>query len=389
MTSSAILTLNAGSSSLKFSIWTAEADPHEVAAGQVEALGGDARLKFRAGAEKTERALGPADHAGAFRAIVEAMAQDLPATGIAAVGHRIVHGGTEFTESCVLTAGVLERLDALAPFAPLHQPHNLAAVRAAASAFPDAVQVGCFDTAFHRTHSWENDTYGLPPEFYDEGVRRYGFHGLSYEFIAGALRESDPSLASGRVIVAHLGNGASIAALSDGRSMASSMGFSTLDGLAMGTRPGQIDPGVLLYLMAHRGMSAEAISDLLYRGSGLKGMSGMTHDLRTLEASEEPAAARAIAYFVHRIRLEIGAMTAVLGGLDGLVFTGGIGENSALIRARVTEGMGWLGIALDPDANRGNAREIGGAGTRVLVIPTDEERVIARAAIRLGAGVAG
>jgi acetate kinase len=267
----------------------------------------------------------------------------------------------------------------LEPLAPLHQPHNLAAVRAARNAFPDAVQIACFDTAFHRAHPWVNDTFALPREWYDRGVRRYGFHGLSYEYVSGEIARIAPELQHGRAVIAHLGNGASMCAVRDGRSVASTMGFTALDGLPMGTRCGQLDPGVLLYMMDHEKMTSGELTELLYRKSGLKGLSGMTNDMRELEASDRPEAAEAIDYFVFRIRRELGAMAASQGGIDALVFCGGIGENSALVRRKVCEGMEWLGIAIDETANARNALELGTGKTRVMVIPTDEERVIARA----------
>jgi acetate kinase len=283
---------------------------------------------------------------------------------------------------------VTGELERFSPFAPLHQPHNLAGVRAARDAFPEALQVACFDTAFHRNHPWVNDTFALPREYYEKGIRRYGFHGLSYEFIAGELARSAPHLHSGRVVVAHLGNGASMCALMGGRSVGSTMGLSALDGLPMGTRCGQIDPGVLLYLMDEEGMGADEISDLLYRRSGLLGLSGLSNDMRRLEAADAPEAAQAIDYFVFRIRRELGALSAVLGGLDALVFTGGIGENSALVRERVCTGQDWLGIELDRARNADGARVISAdlSRARVLVIPTNEELVIARASARMLAG---
>ncbi len=372
---SAILTLNAGSSSIKFGVYGAGDEPVEIVQGQVENLGPNAELEIEGGAAKL---IGQADHARAVVAILEAIAPYLDGRSVAGVGHRIVHGGADFAAPEVLTQPVLDKLDRLIPLAPLHQPHNLAAVRAAQAAFPDAVQVGCFDTAFHRGHSFVNDAYGLPRRYYDEGVRRYGFHGLSYDYIAGVLRRDWPDLARGRVIVAHLGNGASLCAMQDGKSVSSTMGFSALDGVAMGTRPGQLDPGVLLYLM-DQGMDATALTHLLYKESGLKGLSGESNDMRALLASGSAAAKQALDYYVHRIRHEIGALAADLGGLDGLVFTGGVGENAAPIRARVLDGLAFLGLALDSAANTAGAAEISTGTTRALVIATDEERIIARA----------
>ncbi|MCK5749795.1 MAG: acetate/propionate family kinase, partial [Oricola sp.] len=292
---------------------------------------------------------------------------------------RIVHGGIDFAAPVRLDEETVDRLEALEPLAPLHQPHNLAAVRAAHEAFPNAIQIACFDTAFHRTHPWVNDTFALPREWYERGVRRYGFHGLSYEYVSGEIARLAPELRHGRVVIAHLGNGASMCAVRDGRSIASTMGFTALDGLPMGTRCGQLDPGVLLYMMDHEKMSPAEITDLLYRKSGLKGLSGMTNDMRELEASDSPEAAHAIEYFVFRIRRELGALAAVLGGLDAFVFTGGIGEHSAHVRREVCKGMEWLGISIDETKNAENALDLSTGATRVMVVKTDEERVIARA----------
>lgn len=382
MNRGAILTLNAGSSSLKFGVYDVADEPDELATGQVENLGPAARLKACHGDVTVARELGAADHKLALEAILEMSEGVLGGRPVRAVGHRVAHGGLDFTGAAELTPHALDKLRALAPLAPLHQPHNLSAIDAAIAEFPDAFQIACFDTAFHRGHPWVNDTFALPRRFYEEGVRRYGFHGVSYEYITGVLAKTEPALTEGRVVIAHLGNGASICGVHAGRSMASTMGFSALDGLPMGTRCGQLDPGVLLYLMEREGMTAAELTTLLYKESGLKGLSGMTHDLRTLEASDQPEAAEAIDYFTFRIRREIGAMAAILGGIDGLVFCGGIGENSRAVRARVCGGMDWLGIRFDADANALNAREISTGPVRVLVIPTDEERVIARAAAR-------
>ena len=274
----------------------------------------------------------------------------------------------------------MKDLARLAPFAPLHQPHNLAGVRAAAELFPATPQIACFDTAFHRGHDFVNDTYALPHAYYARGLRRYGFHGLSYDYIAGELARTEPALHAGRVVVAHLGSGASMCTISGGRSVDSTMGFSALDGLPMGTRSGQIDPGVLLYMLQNEGMDAGQLTDLLYKQSGLLGMSGVSNDMRTLEGSDDPHAAEAIAYFCHRIRREMAALAASMGGLDGVVFCGGIGENSAPVRAQACAGMDWLGLSIDAAANAQAARDIGAGRVRVLVIPTNEEIIIARAA---------
>lgn len=372
---SLILTLNAGSSSLKFGLYRAAEEPDLLRAGQVENLGPLARLKMKG---EEARDIGPADHGAALSAILKQLQPFLASDRVVGVGHRVVHGGKTFGAPTRLSAEVIEQLAALVPLAPLHQPNNLAGLRAAQSTFPDAVQVGCFDTGFHKGHPFVNDAFGLPRKYYDQGVRRYGFHGLSYDYITSVLHRDWPDLAKGRVVIAHLGNGASMCALKQGRSVGSTMGFSALDGLPMGTRCGQLDPGVLLYLM-DQGMGSSEISHMLYRESGLKGLSGVSHDMRTLLASDDLRAAEAIDYYVFRIRRELGGMAAVLGGLDGLVFTGGIGENAAPIRARVLDGMGFLGLDLDEGANAENATDISDGPTQTLVIPTDEERVIARA----------
>lgn len=379
-----ILTLNAGSSSIKFALYRSAEDPDLQMVGQVENLGLAARLLIRGEPDATD--LGAADHAGAVRAILEAVAPVLNGAEVTGVGHRIVHGGTAFGTPVELTGPVIEQLQAFVPLAPLHQPHNLAAVDAAKAAFPGARQVGCFDTAFHKGHPFVNDAFALPRRLYDQGVRRYGFHGLSYDYITGRLQADWPDLAAGRVVVAHLGNGASMCAIRGGQSQGSTMGFSALDGLPMGTRCGQLDPGVLLFLMDQEGMGAAEIAHMLYRESGLKGLSGLSHDMRVLLASETVEAAQAVDYYVFRIKRELGAMAAILGGLDAVVFCGGVGEHAAPIRARVLENMGFLGLGCDDAANDSGRTRIGSGPVEVLVIPTDEERVIARAvAARLAA----
>jgi len=377
----AILTLNAGSSSIKFAVYRPAAEPDELVHGQVENIGPSARLVVgQPGGSKETHELGAADHALALRHILERSRQILGRNKtVAGVGHRVAHGGPDLVAPARLDAATIAKLKALEPLAPLHQPHNLAAVAAAQDVFPGALQIGCFDTAFHRGHPWVNDTFALPRRYYEQGVRRYGFHGLSYDYVTRELHKIAPQIADGRVIIAHLGNGASMCAIKDGRSVASTMGFSALDGLPMGTRCGQLDPGVLLYLMQTEGLSAGQISDLLYKESGLKGLSGLTHDLRTLEASDAPEARQAIDYFVFRIRREIGAMAAILGGVDALVFCGGIGENSRMVRARVCENMGWLGIEIDDEHNASNSRDIGRGRVPVLIVATNEEQVMARA----------
>jgi acetate kinase len=295
-----------------------------------------------------------------------------------AVGHRVVHGGPEFSRPTLINAGVVAKLEQLVPLVPLHQPHNLAAVKAVAALRPDLPQVACFDTAFHRTKPKVADRYGLPDEMFQGGVRRWGFHGLSYESIAGQFRRTAPEIAAGRVIVAHLGSGASLCAMKNGQSVDTTMGFSALEGLPMGTRCGSLDPGVLLFLL-RQGWTPERIEDLLYKKSGLLGLSTVSNDVRALLASDRPLAAEAIEYFVYRIVREIGALAAALGGLDALIFTAGIGENSPVIRQRVCDGLAWLGIRLDSDANqRSDVRiSLKDGAPSVWVIPTDEEAVIA------------
>jgi acetate kinase len=290
-----------------------------------------------------------------------------------------VHGGTRFAAPVVVDAATLAALDALVPLAPLHQPHNLAAIRAVAAQFPSVTQVACFDTAFHRTQPPLAQAFALPRAYAREGVRRYGFHGLSYEFVAAALAQTDRRAADGRTVVAHLGNGASLCAMRAGRSVATTMGFTALDGLVMGTRCGAIDPGVLLYLIDHHGMDARALAHLLYEESGLLGVSGRSSDMRELLAARDAASREAVELFVYRIGRELGSMAAALGGLDALVFTGGIGENAAPIRARVCADARWLGLDLDDAANTHGGPCISQPGSRVSawVIPTDEEEMIA------------
>lgn len=383
-----VLVLNAGSSSIKFELFGVQEDaPVSRFTGQVEGIGAAPRFtaKDATGARVAERRWqdggAPADHRGALGVIIDCLGE----RRVAAIGHRVVHGGPDLAAPVLVDDAVMERLRALAPLAPLHQPHNLAGIDAAAERFPGVPQIACFDTAFHRAHAWEADTFALPPEFYERGIRRYGFHGLSYEYIAHSLAQTDPALAAGRVVVAHLGNGASLCAIHGGRSVDSTMGFTALDGVPMGTRSGQIDPGVLLHLQMTEGMDAAAVQTLLYNNAGLRGMSGISQDVRELEASTDPRAAAALSHFCWRVRREVGALTAALGGIEALVFTAGIGENAASIRARICEGLGFLGIRIDPALNAAHAPDISapGAATRVLVRATDEEAMIARHVVAL------
>ncbi|MCX7301371.1 MAG: acetate/propionate family kinase [Rhodobacterales bacterium] len=383
-----ILTLNAGSSSLKFALF-AEDDDVPLASGLVDRIGneGTIRLRDALGADIATAPGDLASHPAALQLVLASLDAAFPQADIRAIGHRVVHGGPDFATPALIDDAVVATIEALAPFAPLHQPHNIAGIRAAQAAFPGTPQVACFDTAFHRNHPWVNDTFALPRAYYDKGVRRYGFHGLSYDYISGELARTSPQIHAGRVVVAHLGNGASMCAMENGRSVASTMGFSALDGLPMGTRSGQLDPGVVLFLMEQENLGPAEISDLLYRKSGLLGLSGLSNDMRVLEAAETTEAAEAIDYFVFRVQRELGAMAAAMGGIDALVFCGGIGENARNIRARICERMGWMGIAIDPAANEGNSRVISSADakTTVLIIPTNEELVIARAARSLAA----
>ena len=385
-----ILTLNAGSSSLKLALYDAGGGDRPLASGIADRIGetGTLRLKRADGAVLQNAPGGAGSHGEALQTALATLEGAFEGMEVLAVGHRVVHGGPDFDAPVRVDAETLAALERLAPFAPLHQPHNLAGIRGAMEAFPDAPQIACFDTAFHRSHPFVNDTFGLPRAYYDKGVRRYGFHGLSYDYIAGELARRAPELAAGRVVVAHLGNGASMCAIRGGRSVASTMGFSALDGLPMGTRCGQLDPGVMLYLLMEEGLSPQEVSDLLYRESGLLGMSGISNDMRTLEASGAAEAKQAIDYFTFRIRRELGGLAAALDGLDALVFCGGIGENSARTRAEVCAPMGWLGVTVDAAANEANADTISaeGAPVRVMVIPTDEELEIARATTRLALG---
>jgi len=375
------LTLNAGSSSLKFALYEANNLHNRPFYGQVEAIGLTPRLVVHKGEDLKVLPVEAANSLQALQAIFNHLSNHIPKDDIVAVGHRIVHGGTDFDKPILLDAKTLDRLEALSPLAPLHQPHNLAAVKAAIAQFPNAKQIGCFDTAFHRGHPWVNDTFALPRRFYEAGVRRYGFHGLSYEYLTSAFAEKVPELKSGRLIVAHLGSGASLCAIKNGQSVGSTMGFSALDGLPMGTRCGQIDPGVLLYLMEHDAMTAAEISNLLYKESGLKGLSGISADMRALEQSDDIHAREAIDYYVFRVQREIGAMAAILQGVDAILFSGGVGENSPYIRGRIMENLGFLGFSLDPDKNTAGDFDVTGktGAGRVFTLSTNEEIVIARA----------
>jgi len=392
-----ILAINAGSSSLKFALFdAAKEDLPLLARGLAEGLGEDMpghatfHVETVEGLHHTQvldDGVEAADHDSALDALLKWLDQSHPGRGVESVSHRVVHGGVSLLDPVPVTAEVLSCLRALIPLAPLHQPHNLEGIEAATRAFPQALQVACFDTAFHRSHPFVADTFALPRVYYDEGIRRYGFHGLSYEYIARRLKARYPNLHAGRVIVAHLGNGASMCAMREGRSLASTMGFTALDGLPMGTRSGQIDPGVLLYLMQQKGLSAADLTDLLYKGAGLKGMSGLSNDVRTLESANSLPAQDALAYFADRCRREIGGLAASIGGLDALVLTGGIGENAVQMRQRLLHDMQWIGIELDVEANQTRRTVISTSqsAVTVLVMPTNEERMLAEHALEVRA----
>jgi acetate kinase len=381
-----ILVLNAGSSSLKFSLFLAEDKTLQLAlGGQLQGL--YTAPKFHArdvagtviGEHRWEEGhrLG---HDGAVAYLTDFLRQYRSEYQLVAVGHRVVHGGIEYSVPVRVDAKIVDKLERLVPLAPLHQPHNLAPIKILLQRTPPLPQVACFDTAFHHTHPPVAQAFALPPAITERGVRRYGFHGLSYEYIASVLPAYDTQAAGGRTVVLHLGNGASMCALNAGKSIASTMGFTAMDGLPMGTRCGNLDPGVILYLLDELGMDARAIEKLLYEQSGLLGVSGISSDMRTLEASQEPRAQFAIELFVYRIGRELGSLAAALGGLDALIFTAGIGEHSALIRERVCHAAAWLGVELDATANAKDGPRLSSDRSRVSVwvIPTNEELMIAR-----------
>lgn len=382
-----VFVINAGSSSVKFRIADVAGKP--LYEGSISGIGSHPAFKLKDGeGNAIPMHLTPEqmdEQEDALDLLLSLAAERLPGRPILAAGHRVVHGGLEFDKPVVLDDGVIERLEALVPLAPLHQPHNLAAIRTLEGLRPDLPQVACFDTAFHFGQSRIARLFGIPRALIDEGVFRYGFHGLSYQAIAGRMGPVIGEEAKGKVIVAHLGNGCSLCAMDDRKSVATTMGFTALDGLVMGTRSGTIDPGVVLYLMEQKGYSPRKIADMLYRESGLLGVSGISNDMRDLLESPEPAAAEAVDLFVHRILREIGSLMMVLGGLDGIVFTAGIGENAAPIRARVIEGLGFLGAVLDEGANAADGPRITASGSRIggFVIPTDEEAVIVRETLAL------
>ncbi|WP_430232933.1 acetate/propionate family kinase [Nitrosomonas communis] len=392
MSNSIILVVNAGSSSLKFSVFRVNGAENLplVIRGQMEGIGTRPYLKVRDAKEtmlvESDLTTSEAATVGDAITLVGAWLRErLQHELLFAVGHRVVHGGTQFSHPVLVDHKVLMALEQLIPLAPLHQPHNLAAIRAIGERQPQIPQVACFDTAFHRTHPQIADLYALPWKYYESGVRHYGFHGLSYEYIALILPKMAPEIANGRVIVAHLGSGASLCALQAGKSIDSTMGFSPLDGVPMGTRPGALDPGVLLHLVNQCGLSGGELEKLLYKESGLLGLSGISNDMRILLESHESRAQLAVEYFVHYTAKQIGALAAVLGGVDGIVFTAGIGEHSPVIRARILQDCAWLGVSVDTAANERGDSCISSTGSKVSawVVPTNEELMIARHTLAL------
>jgi acetate kinase len=381
-----ILVINAGSSSVKFQIFGADgqADLGCLIKGQVDGIGTRPRLRAESPdkgklIDETFASERIADVPAALSTAANWL-RETHGLEPMAVGHRVVHGGPYYSGPVRIDDDVLADLTRCIPLAPLHQPNNLAPIRAIRARTPDCPQVACFDTAFHRTHDALADRYAIPERLYADGIRRYGFHGLSYENVAARLRKIAPDIAARRVVVAHLGSGASMCALAGGRSVESTMGFTALDGLAMGTRPGQLDPGVVLYLIDQKGMTAREVQDLLYNQCGLKGLSGISNDVRELEASPDPRAAFALEYFVYRVGLQAGLLAASLGGIDAFVFTAGIGENSPSMRKRIVAKLAWLGAEIDPAANAANAPVISSLASRIPlhVVPTNEELMIAR-----------
>jgi len=387
-----ILTLNAGSSSVKFALFEAgESEPGLVAKGQVEGIGTAPHFvaKDATGSLLAESYWEPVGggegHTVAFRQIWRWLSEAIEGNRLLGVGHRVAHGGEKHTQPVIIDEQVVSELTRLIPLVPLHQPHNLASIRAVAKSRPELPQVACFDTAFHRQRPAVSDRFALPYDLYEKGIRRYGFHGISYEYIASRLEKIAPDLSQGRVVIAHLGSGCSMCAVRQGKSVETTMSFSALDGLPMGTRCGTLDPGVLLYLMRQDRLGVEALEDLLYKRSGLIGISGVSNDMRALQESDEPRAQEAIDYFLYRVGQSLGALAASLGGLDGLVFTAGIGENDAATRARVCQDAAWLGAEIDPMANERRDLRISveDSTPSVWVIPTDEERMIAMHTFKL------
>lgn len=385
-----ILVVNAGSSSIKFQLFEIGVGDRlqRLFRGQIEGIGTHPHLQAKNDrgellADETWPAVEVTTAPAALDKLITFLRSQIGGRLPVAVGHRVVHGGPDYSAPTVITSQVIDRLERFAPLAPLHQPNNLAPIRAIMQRQPHVLQVACFDTAFHRGHPEVADRFAIPEPLYVEGVRRYGFHGLSYEYIARRLRGVAPEIADGRVVVAHLGSGASMCALKSGKSVESTMGFTALDGLPMGTRPGQLDAGIVLYLISEKGMSAKEIEHLLYNDCGLKGLSGISNDVRELLASEDPRAKRALDYFTYRIALFAGMLASATGGIDGFVFTAGIGANAPTIREAVARRLAWLGLELSTKANAKGELKISRKRSRVAcyVIPTDEELMIAEHAL--------
>jgi acetate kinase len=380
-----IAVVNAGSSSVKFGFYDSEVDETLLIRGAVEQIGVSPTLTASDGEGNELVELNwPAEgfgHAQAMGAILEVAREQLPAgSTVSGVGHRVVHGGTQFAAPVEVTSDIIPELEKLSPLAPLHQPHNLGPIKGIAQNAPHIRQVACFDTAFHQSQPHLAQAFAIPRELSDSGIRRYGFHGLSYDFVSSRLNEVAPDHAKRRIVIAHLGNGASLCAINEGRSVATTMGFTAVEGLVMGTRCGSIDPGVLIYLMDEHGMDARALESLIYKKCGLLGVSGISSDMRTLRASDDPRAREAIDLFIYRIVREIGSLAAAMGGIDGLVFTGGIGQRDAKTRREVAAGCAWLGAELDEARNGGDEGLISTESSKLpmWVVKTDEERVIAR-----------
>jgi acetate kinase len=388
-TKGVVLVLNAGSSSIKFAVYSTAGDAERLMQGEIEGIGTGPRFHAHdaAGAEiaRPQAIKANASVHELMQALLGWIEHHLEGRKIVAAGHRVVLGGLEHTTPVLVDAAVLKRLRALIPFMPVHLPRNLEPIEALAKLNPELAQVACFDTSFHRTMPEVAQLYGLPRRLTEAGARRYGFHGLSYEYIASVLPKFDERAAKGRTVVAHLGSGASMCAMVGGRSVATTMGFGPLAGLVMGTRPGELDPGILLWLIQAKGMDEKAIESMLYHDCGLKGVSGISNDMRDLLASDDPYAKQAIDLFNYRVCWELGALAATAGGLDALVFTAGIGENAAPVRAAVCRQSAWLGIELDEAANDRGAERISSpsSSVSVWVIPTDEERMIARHTLAL------
>ena len=384
---SAIAVLNAGSSSIKLAVYSNAPTPELLLKGRFEGIGAMPKaLIFAAdGRLQSEQQTGPVGHDEATQILVGMANRALGNAEFSAIGHRVVHGGPHNAAPAMVDDALLDDLESYVPLAPLHQPHNLAPIRLIRKLMPALPQVACFDTAFHIGQAWQEQAFALPRDLTQEGVRRYGFHGLSYDFIATRLAEIAPDLARGKVVVAHLGNGASLCAIDNGRSVASTMGFTAVDGLVMGPRCGALDAGVLSSMWARHGLDARGLEELIYKKSGLLGVSGISSDMRALRASDAPEAAQAIRLFIHRILREIGALAAVMGGIDGIVFTAGIGENDAATRTEVAAGCAWLGAEIDPAKNAARQTELSTPASRIrlMMIPTDEELNIAKSTIGL------